>query len=264
MSDETRSLAGFNIRDTGPGLVRLAVRLLDQLLPPQCPICNHSVERPGRLCSDCWGKVPFISEPWCRRCGRPFEFDLGPDMLCGPCVRKPPLFARAVSVMKYDDVSSNLVMALKYGDRHDLAPAFGVWMSRAGADLIADADLILPVPLHRRRLFSRRFNQSALLANATAQETEAAVCLDLLARTRHTPQQTGLGPDERSANVRGAFAVRPQYTDEIAGRRFLLVDDVLTTGATVEACAAALLRAGAAGVDILTLARVVRLQDMRA
>jgi ComF family protein len=163
-----------------------------------------------------------------------------------------------VPIAPHDEVSRGLLLGFKHGDRTDGAPAFGGWLARAGDDLIEDCDVILPVPLHRRRLFSRRYNQSALLAQALGQVTGLPVLPDSLRRTRNTPSQGRLSPAARRRNVAGAFKAAPGAAERLGGRRVLLVDDVLTTGATVAACAQAIKQAGAAGVDVLTLARVVR------
>lgn len=232
---------------------------LDLLLPPQCLSCRQVVATPGTLCGACFSKLRFLSAPCCAACGMPFEFDPGgTDALCGNCVRKRPSYDRARAVFRYDDASRGLILAFKHGDRIDATPAYARWLARTGDALIADAGLIAPVPLHWTRLFHRRYNQSALLANALARLTGRPAAPDLLRRRRRTPSQGGLGRAERVRNVRGAFAVRAASRMAVAGRRILLVDDVLTTGATAEACADALLDAGASAVDVLTLARVVR------
>lgn len=233
---------------------------LDVLLPPQCLACDALVSAPGTLCHACWDGAVFVSAPLCAACGTPFEFDHGPDALCGACVRDRPRIDRARAVFVYNDVSRNLATGLKYRDRTHAAPALGDWLARSGRELVADAKLIAPVPLHRGRLWRRRFNQSALLARAIAKNTgdEPALCLDLLYRTRATPSQGGLNAAERRRNVRGAFSINARRRDAIAGARILLVDDVFTTGATLDACAAALLKSGAVAVDALVLARVER------
>jgi ComF family protein len=159
--------------------------------------------------------------------------------------------------VRYDDISRALVHALKYGDRIDLAPIMGRWMARAGHELLKEADAIIPVPLHWRRLWARRFNQSMLLSQEISQEAGIPVADAALRRIKATAQQVGLSQSERAQNVQGAFRVRPDRKAEVAGRRVVLVDDVLTSGATSDACARALLRAGAANVDLLVFARVV-------
>lgn len=231
---------------------------LNMLLPPRCLSCGDTVAQTGALCAACWPDLQYITRPLCEGCGFPFAYDPGPGVLCGACIRETPPFDRARSVLRYDDSSRDLVIAFKHGDRTDAAPAYGRWMARAGAELIDQADLVVPVPLHRSRLLKRRYNQSAMLALAIGRESGAAVVPDLLVRTRKTPSQAGLGSAQRRRNVRGAFVVRGSRRKMLKGRRVLLVDDVYTTGATVFACARVLRRAGAAGVDVLTLARVVR------
>ncbi len=237
--------------------------LLDLLLPPQCLRCRAAVDVPGRLCAECWREVDFLGPPLCEGCGRPFDFHLGSAARCIACLRRPPSYGRARAVLRYDDASRGLILGFKHGDRTESAGAFGGWMARAGAELLREADLLVPVPLHRWRLLSRRYNQSALLARRLARISGVPYAPDLLRRLRATPSQGGLDARERRRNVRGAFGVAPGQGPRLAGLRVLLIDDVLTTGATVEACARCLLAAGAGGVDVLTLARVVRPESDR-
>ena len=228
---------------------------LDALLPPRCLACAAAVDVPGRLCAGCWSAVDFIAPPQCALCGFPFDYDEGADVLCGACIASPPAFDRARSVLRYSGVARDLVLGFKHRDRTHAAPPFAQWMERAGEALLADADAVAPVPLHRFRLFTRRYNQAALLARELARLCDLPFAPDLLARTRHTRSQAGLSRRGRIENVRGAFAVR--RVEDVRGRRIVLVDDVMTTGATAGACAAVLKRAGALGVDVLSLARVV-------
>jgi ComF family protein len=239
-------------------LRRVGAGLLDLLLPPRCLKCGCQVESPGTLCAACWKAVTFLAPPACARCGYPFEFEVGPGALCAQCSREAPAFARARAVLRYDASSRGLVLAFKHGDRTDAAATFGSWLLRAGAELVRDADLLVPVPLHWTRLLARRYNQAALLANALSRAAGVPVVPDLLQRRRRTASQGGLGPKDRRRNVRRAFRLRAKAAARIAGRRLLLVDDVLTTGATAEECTRVLLAGGAAAVDVLTLARVVR------
>ncbi|MFC5355850.1 ComF family protein [Azospirillum himalayense] len=241
---------------------RLATRvlggILDTLLPPRCLCCGGAVDRQGGLCAPCWSGLTFIAPPLCAGCGTPFDFALEGEPLCGACIAEPPVFARARAVLAYDDGSRPLVLGFKHGDRIHAAGAYGAWLARAGAELLADADLLAPVPLHRLRLFRRRYNQAALLAQAAGRQAARPVIPDLLVRRRATPSQGGLDRSGRRRNVKGAFAVRPGLEPRVAGKRIVLVDDVLTTGATLSECARVLLRAGAERVDALTLARVVK------
>ncbi len=232
--------------------------ILDAVLPPRCLACGVETDSAGALCSECWSEVDFLGPPHCACCGHPFEFEVAPVSVCSACARRKPSFARARAVFRYGNVSRALILRFKYGDRTDAAPAFGHWLARAGKELLSQADLILPVPLHRFRLFTRRFNQSALLARAIGRESDVAVAVDLLVRTRNTRTQADLSPAQRSRNVQGAFAVRPRWRNRLASANLLLVDDVMTTGATIEECTKTLLDAGAASVDVITLARVVR------
>jgi len=241
-----------------PPLRRAGQRLLDAILPPLCLGCGEIVATPGALCSACWQHFSFIAPPHCDRCGVPFTRDPTAGALCVDCLTRPPRFRQARAALVYDDRSRRLVLPLKHGDRTDMARACGTWMARAGADLVAAADLVAPVPLHWRRLFTRRYNQAALLARTIARDGKVKLAPDLLQRARWTGSQAGLKAKERRRNVRQAFEVHPRWRTALAGRTVLLVDDVLTTGATVDACAVALRRCGAAHVDVLTLARVVR------
>ncbi len=237
---------------------RLAGLALDAVLPPQCLACGAAVAALGGLCAECWSGVTFLVPPQCAVCGRPFEFDQGEGSLCGACARRLPVFARARAAMVYGDTSRSLILGFKHGDRTDAAPAFGRWLMRAGAELIADADLLVPVPLHWTRLFARRFNQAAILSQVVARRSGVPAAIDLLVRRHRTRSQGGLGAAARRRNLSGAFAIRPSRRSMVRGRRVLLIDDVLTTGATASACGRALLRAGAEAVDVLTLALVVR------
>jgi ComF family protein len=233
-------------------------QLLDSVLPPLCLGCNEIVAEPGALCGACWPGFSFIAAPMCVRCGVPFAEHIGEKAQCGACLRRPPRYLRARAALVYDERSRRLVLPFKHGDRTDMAKSCGRWMARAGHDLVAEADLIAPVPLHWRRLFARRYNQALLLARSVARHGGRPVAPDLLHRARWTGSQAGLRADERRKNVRRAFEVNARWAGGLKGKAVLLVDDVLTTGATVEACALALQRAGARHVDVLTLARVVR------
>ena len=229
---------------------------MNMLLPPHCGACDTAVDMPGRLCADCWSKVGFIVAPYCARCGTPFEIEAENGALCAACMRTPPAYRRARAAILYRNVGRDLVLVLKMADRTWIAPALGGWMAGAGAELLRDADLIAPVPLHRWRLLSRRFNQSAMLA-AASRTSGATLMPDLLVRARATKSQARLSAVERRHNVQGAFRLRRRHAELVRDKSILLVDDVITTGATAEACVKALLGGGAAAVDVLTLARTL-------
>jgi ComF family protein len=235
--------------------------LTDLILPPQCLACDRRVAGVGGLCPACWSALRLIERPWCERLGTPFPYDMGDGAESAEAIADPPPFRRCRAVAAYDDVARRLVHGLKYRDRLELAGWMGEWMARAGAEALADADLVVPVPMHRWRLWSRRFNQSANLAAALAAIAGKPLATEALVRTRPTRQQVGLTAGERDRNVRGAFRVPDNQRLAVAGRAILLVDDVLTTGATVKAATRALARAGAASVDVLVFARVVRGPD---
>ena len=239
------------------GLVSHAARTaLDVALPTLCVACRDPVAGEG-VCPECWSKLAFIERPFCPRLGIPFVYDPGPDMLSMEAIANPPSYQRARAAVRYDDVAKVLVHALKYQDRTDLAPTMGRWMARAGTELLDGADVLIPVPLHWRRGWSRRYNQSGALARSIAGQSGVPVAVDTLRRVRPTQQQVGLSRADRARNVQGAFKVAADRTGQVHGRRVVLIDDVLTSGATVDACARALLRARAAQVDVLVFARVV-------
>jgi ComF family protein len=228
---------------------------LDLALPRLCAACRAPVEGQG-LCPTCWSKLSFITRPYCERLGIPFVYDPGPRILSMEAIADPPAYHRARAAVRFDEISRALVHGLKYGDRLDLAPMLGRWLSHAGRELLSEADALVPVPLHWRRRWERRFNQSAVLAAAVSSLSGVPVAAGALKRVKATAQQVGLSRSERAANVQGAFRVPPEGKAAVAGRRLILVDDVLTSGATVDGCARALLRAGAANIDVLVFARV--------
>src|ERR1700739_4316187 len=250
-----QATATFTAR-TSDRLRRIGRALVDGVLPPRCLCCGEIVDEPDALCGRCWGGITFFTPPWCVLCGLPFPHPMGEDALCGGCARERPAWDQARAVLRYDKTSRRLVLGLKHGDRTHIAAAFGRWMHRNGGEVLAGADLLVPVPLHWTRLFQRRYNQAALLAQAVRAAGGPQVAADWLVRRRRTPMQGHLGPAARERNVRGAFAMRPRCS--LSGKRVVIVDDVMTTGATVEECARVLRRAGAASVGVLTLARALR------
>ena len=229
---------------------------LDIALPTQCVACREPVDGEG-VCAGCWAKLSFIAKPYCPRLGIPFVYDPGPELLSMEAIANPPAYRRARAAVRYDDVARTLVHALKYQDRTDLAPTMGRWMARAGDELLGEADVLVPVPLHWRRAWGRRYNQSGALAREIGRLSGVTVAIEALRRVKATEQQIGLSRAQRAANVQGAFKVAPDRMADIQGRRVVLIDDVLTSGATTDACARTLLRAKAAQVDVLVFARVV-------
>lgn len=232
--------------------------VLDMLLPPNCLACETTVEAEGQFCLACFRKAGFISAPICRQCGVPLPHGqaAGPGGFCSVCIAMPPAFTQARAALRYDALSQRLILPFKHADRTEAARGLALLMARAGASLLAKADWLVPVPLHGRRLRLRRYNQSALLAAALGRIAGRPVLRDGLVRTRATMLLGPLGFGERRTELAGAIAVRERHISRLAGKAVLLIDDVMTSGATANACALALRNAGAARVDVLTAARV--------
>lgn len=237
-------------------LRRLGDGLLGLALPPTCISCGAVTGAANGLCGACWGTMAFVTRPYCERTGAPFAYDAGAT-LSAAAASDPPAFDRARAAVLFEGVARDLVHNLKYADRLDLARPMARLMRQAGSELLADGQMLVPVPLHPLRLWRRRFNQAALLARHIARDSGVPARVDVLERIRRTPSQTALSRTQRRANVAGAFAVRRTAASAVAGARVVIIDDVYTTGATLDACAQALRRAGAARVDALTFARVV-------
>ena len=228
----------------------------DLVLPATCPSCRAAIATTQALCARCWSGIRFIEPPLCPVYGAPFAYEMGEGIVSAEALADPPPFARARAAAVFGDVARRLVHQLKYHDRPDLAEVMATAMRRAGSEFLAEGTLIVPVPLHRRRLWSRRFNQAAVLAGALAKLSGIPHDPFVLTRVKPTPQQVGLSAAQRAENVRGAFRVPETARGLVAGRQVVLIDDVYTTGATAKAATRALLRAGAASVDVLTFARV--------
>ena len=236
-----------------------AARALDLILPPR-PLEESAVAvQSVGLTAETWRRISFIEAPVCDACGAPLEYDMGAAALCSACHGRRPRFDRARAACLYDEASRDLILKFKHADRTDLAPLFAHWIARAAADVIADAEAVIPVPLHPTRLLSRRYNQAAEIARALARLTGLDYFPDALIRSRPTRSQGGQSGAGRRRNVAGAFATAPRWRGRVEGRRLLLLDDVLTTGATAEGCARALKAAGAARVDVAVIARVKEL-----
>lgn len=238
-----------------------AVRqLVDYALPPRCPGCGTVVAQDHTFCLDCWRALDFLGEPCCARCGLPFDFEQVGEAECAACLAEPPSFGQLRAAVAYGEIARRVALKLKYSGRPGVAETLAHFMQRHLAGAPADS-LLTPVPLHRWRIWRRGYNQSALIATALARRTGLPADLDLIRRIKSTPPLKGKGRRERALAVRGAFRVEQAARARLAGRRVMLVDDVFTTGATANACARTLLRAGAAEVNIICWARVVRADD---
>ena len=242
-------------RRAAGGAGRLA---LDLLLPPHCLTCDQPVDAPGQFCPSCFGKTHLITAPHCVRCGVPFEAadQGGVTGECMECRADPPPWGVARAALRYDEQARRIILPFKYGDRVETARALAPLMARAGRELLRGADWLVPVPLHRRRLLSRRYNQAALLARALGRLSGTKTLLDALQRVRSTRPLAVMSPTQRAAEVEGAIRVRPARAAALQDARVLLIDDVLTSGATARSCVRALLASGAARVDVLAAARV--------
>jgi ComF family protein len=223
-------------------------------LPPRCPGCGAVAEADHRFCGACWGKLRFLGPPWCAACGEPLDYDRGADARCGPCLDRPPLHDGARAAVAYGEIARRVALRLKYGGR----TAFAETVARPMARLVPeDAELLVPVPLHRWRLWSRGFNQAALIARAIGRTSGVPADAMVLGRMRATPVLRGLNPRERAKAVAGAFRVTERGQEAVRGKRIVLIDDVHTSGATADACARVLRKAGAARVNVLCWARVL-------
>ena len=245
------------VPDAGLGLPakRFFGRAMDVILPPRCPACGGIVDAHHALCAECWRSLSFIEPPFCASCGVPFEVDADTGSRCADCLASEPAFAPLRAVLAYDDAAQPMILRFKFADATHCAPTFASWMARAGSDLLADADWLVPVPLHQRRLFARRYNQAALLAASLSRHCGVPSAARALCRVKHTTPQSRLTADQRARNVAGAFAVASSWEDRLGGRKVVLIDDVSTTGATLTACASALKKLDGVGICSITLAR---------
>ena len=230
--------------------------ILDSVLPPSCLVCSEPVASDGQFCVTCFTKVNFIAPPFCACCGVPFNFQpaFGKDQLCTACNTFHPAYNVARAAIRYDETARRMILPFKYGDKAEVAPHLAQLMRRAGDELLQVADLLVPVPLHPTRLRQRRYNQAALLATSLAKLTGRAVNLDVLIRTRATVPLEGMDAAARRDELEGAISLKEKA--HLQGRHILLIDDVMTTGATAHQCARALRSGGARQVDVLTVAHV--------
>jgi len=234
---------------------RAIAGMVRAVYPSRCMVCETYTSAANGLCAACWSETRFISGSTCTTCSAPLVGEVQ-NAQCDICLRFPPPWKRGIAVMEYSGGGRKMVLALKRNDRLDIAPALAGWMQRAAADLVSAADLIAPVPLHRSRLFKRKFNQSAELARHVAAQTGTPYIPDLLSRIRKTESQQGKDRIERFENMRAAIIATPRLSGNLHNKRVLLVDDVLTTGATLSACTEACFTAGAKDVNTLVLTRV--------
>ncbi len=232
--------------------------VLDAVFPPRCPSCHASVVVEGNFCAPCFNQLKLIAPPMCSCCGIPFIADMGEGALCPECLTVPPAFDTVRAVMVYDITSAPLITALKFHDQWAGLNRYGEMMKSAGGALIAKSDMVIPVPLHWRRHLRRRYNQAALLAYRIAEDASLLCRMDIIKRARYTPPQMRLDRATRLKNVRKAFVLSERTLAVVQDKTILLVDDVVTTGATVSACASLLKKAGAKEVNVLALARTVK------
>lgn len=244
------------MREIGEKLAGAAELALDAVLPPRCIVSGQMVERQGQVAPEVWAGLDFITEPFCTACGFPFDFEVEGEAKCAACLTLEPPFEMARAALKYGEVSREIILGFKHADKTHAVLAFTPWLKRAGKEMLAEADMIVPVPLHYWRMIARRYNQSGLIAQVLAKEVNKPAVMDLLKRVRATPTQGHMNAKQRFRNVRRAFTVNGKH--DVKGKVIVLVDDVYTTGATVRECAKVLKKAGAVKVHVLTLARVVK------
>lgn len=233
------------------------LKLVALALPPRCPGCGEVVDADHRFCASCWGQLTLIAPPWCATCNLPFEFDRGPQAQCAECLAVPPVHDGARAAVAYGPAARTLALKLKYGRRTAYAATAARLMARLMPE---DAELLVPVPLHRWRIWGRGFNQAALIARELSRRSDVPAEPELLRRVKATPVLRGLGVRGRAKAVAGAFALSPGAREVLKGRSIVLVDDIHTSGATTDACARVLKRGGASKVTILCWARVLDLE----
>lgn len=231
---------------------------VDFILPPRCLLCYERTVDAHNVCASCWQGLTFISKPQCVKCGIPFEYGMADNLSCAPCLDKQPEFNQMRSAVVYNDISRHLVLCFKHGDMLQLSKLLSRWMHTAGKEIISRSDILIPVPLHFTRLMWRQYNQAAILSNQIAKLADKNKHNEILTRNRYTPSQGKKTYKERVKNVKSAIQINPKYADLICGKNVLLIDDVYTTGATINECCRILKAGGASSIDVLTFARVVK------
>lgn len=232
--------------------------VVDTVLPPRCAASGEIVEQQGMISNSVFRDLNFIMDPMCRICGAPFAYDMGEGACCASCLDLAPGYDTARSALVYDDVSRKIILKFKHADQLHIVHTFSPWLLQVGTDMLSAADYIIPVPLHRGRLLKRRYNQAGMIAKMLSNKTDVTWLPDALVRKRATLSQGHLGAKDRYANVKGAFALKPDVANRFSGKTIVLVDDVLTSGATVSECAKILKSSGASQVHVLTVARAVK------
>jgi len=257
--DELQVTMYFNVMQIiYESFVRWVHGCVHLVLPPLCVVTGEIVERQGMISSEAWRYLDFVEAPMCKTCGIPFGYEIEEGAECGTCLKYPPAYDSARAALVYNDGSRGMILGFKHADRTYHVLAFAPLLLRAGADMLSGADVIVPVPLHPLRLLSRRYNQAGLLAQSLAEELNVPCLVAGLERVRATKSQGHMKFSERRNNVTGAFRVPAGAVSRLEGARVVLVDDVYTTGATVNECAKILKAAGAVRVDVLTLARTTK------
>jgi ComF family protein len=230
---------------------------LNILIPHTCLGCRKVMPEESSLCPECWKKMDFLSTPFCPQCAQPFEVAAEQNLLCGKCLESLPAFSQTRALWVYNDASKSVILRFKHADATYAAPTFAKWLRRAGHDILHEADYLIPVPLHWTRLFKRKYNQAALLANCLSKETKIPCLPHSLKRIKATPPQGSFSFKERQKNTERAFFISSKEALPLQNKCVILIDDVMTSGSTVSACAATLLKSGVQKVYVLVLARAL-------
>ena len=233
-------------------------KVVDTIIPPRCVVTGDVVDQDGALSSTAWAQLNFINDPYCEICGIPFDLDAGDKTQCVDCLSDRPVYHRHRSCVSYDDVSRKMILKFKHGDHINISRSFTPWLARSGQEFWEGCDYLIPVPLHYWRLVYRRYNQAAILSSLLSKELNIEWLPQTLVRRRATVVQGHMNAADRRRNVRNAFEVEEKQSSKLKGKTVVLVDDVYTTGSTVNECAEALLDGGVEKVNVLTVSRVVR------